>query len=566
VNNFTVVRKPTSLRNSPLSPDDPTFHVNHYKDRNLPLPPVEPFRRLVSSPDPLASSNNLQRSLSTAKLREDTMDSFQMQTPPPTRDSSTRREYNNAQQGPAHTPGDTFQGQVATPAGPAPLNIQTPQFQSSYQYPHLQFSPEMFQFPGAGPQTAPAAAHPRYPWEDSPPLGVFGHPGVMNAQQNQFSPNSFAQLGFNDWNNNAPSLPQENAFQQQRSAPMSQATQTTDFWTASGSTQPSTSFSQNSPFVSTTSGVNPNMIFSFSSPLQTINPSSVRPQYTQPLAEIGTRQPYEHQTKESFREKELAKKAQQPHSRTSTSSSLMSIQAAARPGLQRSNTDSGTRRLQNRAIDPQRSTQHLERVPRTASPLKRNSQASLSAIPEAVRPRPRTRLVVDANGHARTEVVPMDEPSMADNRKSFGLWDDDDDDSDEDVLVTSQRNSFAFPSESLKRRPSKHARVDSDSDRYDVSKRPVSSASVNSLASRLETTPFGKRLSGDINYKRFSSGSFGGSIVDNISPSRESSAPEENPTDAQGALKKVMEGRARRQGLRCFVHPPVLKLKNSLRA
>jgi hypothetical protein len=206
-------------------------------------------------------------------------------------------------------------------------------------------------------------------------------------------------------------------------------------------------------------------------------------------------------------------------------------------------------------MDSQRSHQSLETIPRRASPLKRMSQASLTAIPEAVRPRPRTRLVVDASGRARTEVIPAGEGSVADNRKSFGLWDGDDDDTDEDIAITSQRNSFAYLSDSLRRRPSKHARVDSDPDRFDASKRPVSSASVNNLASRLETTPIGKRSSSDVGYRRFSSGSFAGSLPgDNISPSREVTIKDDDSTDAQAALKKVMESRAKRQGLSYLYH------------
>jgi hypothetical protein len=516
------------------------------------LPPVEPFRRLSSSSDPSTSSNSLQRSMSTPRLSQEAMDSFQMQTPPPTRDSSTRRDFHSNQQNVSQTHGSVYQGQAATPVRQMMPNAQqTPQFQTPYQYPQLQFSPEMFQFPAGGPQSAPPGPHARYPWDDSPTVGPFGHSNIINPHQSPFGPSTLANPAFSEWAHHTSSLQQQGEFHQQVPMTTNQTDNSQDFWTTSGvDTQAAASFSQNGSFVSTTSGVNPSMLFSFTSPLQTIDPTSVRPQLAQRQT-VGPdgRQPYEHQTKESHREKELAKKARQPHSRTSTASSSMSFQATSRPGLQRSNTDSGFRRGQTRAMDSQRSIQPLESIPRRASPLKRISQASLTAIPETVRPRPRTRLVVDATGRARTEVVPADESSLDDSKKSFGLWDDDDDDTDEDIAITSQRNSFAYPSESLRRRPSKHARVDSDSDRFDISKRPVSSASINSLASRLETTPIGKRASGDIASRRFSASSFGTTLNgDNSSPSKDSTTTEAAPYDAQTALKRVMEDRAKRQG------------------
>ncbi|KAF2431342.1 hypothetical protein EJ08DRAFT_659943 [Tothia fuscella] len=551
---FTINQKSSNARCSPLNPRDPNFHVNHYKQPNLSLPPVEPFRRLSSSPDPLTCSNSLQRSLHSPRSLE-AMDSFQMQTPPPTRDSSTRRDFNNGSQHPQTTPVNTYHGELATPGQHGFPNTQTPQFQTPYQYPNLHLSPEMFPFPGGAPQSAPTTQHARYPWDDSPPIGTFGNPGLMDTRQNPFGPSSSVanpnNPGYASWAHNTSHLHPHNSFQQV-SMPLSQPNQDPDFWTSGGmNIQPSTSFSQDASFASTTSGVNPNMLFSFSSPLQTMDPSSVRPQPAQQIAEVESRQPYEHQTKEFQRERELAKKSRQLHSRTSTSSLNSSQPASSRPSLQRSNTDSGSRRAQNRSIDSAKSNQGLDGIQRRASPLKRNSQISLSAIPEAVRPRPRTRLVVDAFGRARTEVVPAMESSVPDISESLSRWDDDGESTtdEEEVGITSQRNSFAFSSDSLRRRPSKHARVDSDPDRFDVSKRPVSSASMNSLASRLETTPIGKRSSIDFNYnRRFSSGSFGGSLAsDGITPSKDNFSANEISTDAQAALKKVVEGRVRRQ-------------------
>lgn len=153
---------------------------------------------------------------------------------------------------------------------------------------------------------------------------------------------------------------------------------------------------------------------------------------------------------------------------------------------------------------------------------------------------------MDENGRARTETVDTLEEEALVPRKTFGFWGDDDDDSEDDAMLTSQRNSFAYSSDGLRRRSSKHARTDSAPDRFDPMKRPVSSASMASLTTRLEATPIGKRLSSTSNYRRASSGSFAGTLsAENIRALQESAMDEES-TDAQGALRKLMEGRRRK--------------------
>lgn len=245
--------------------------------------------------------------------------------------------------------------------------------------------------------------------------------------------------------------------------------------------------------------------------------------------------------KESNREKELAKKVKQTHSRNNTGSASISF---GRPGLQRSNTDSGLRRPVLAFGETQRGSQIIEQVERRSSPLKRHSQLSLTAIPEASRSRPKTRLVVDEDGRARTETIgAVDGP--IDDRHGFDIWDDS---SDEEIQVNSQRNSYGIHPEQMQKRSSKHARTGSDLDRFDPHKRPVSSASVSSLTARLETTPLGKRSSRELNFRRFSSGSFSGSLtVSNASPDKEIEMGDDG-TDAQAALKRIMDSRPRRQG------------------
>ncbi|KAF2396419.1 hypothetical protein EJ06DRAFT_524784 [Trichodelitschia bisporula] len=530
---FTVVRRPASIsKPAPLTPDDPKFHVNHFANtQTLPLPPVSPSRRLSSSPDPSKKKGPL----SAVKAEADSsMDSFQMQTPPPTRDSSSRRDFSQEQA--FSTPATAFHGPVSTPVQNGHTSAQSQAFQTPLQYPTLQFSPEVFNLQGQGPASAPPMQMPRLPWEESPQPN-FGA-GYVDASHNPFAQSSAMQ----NWQIHQAQLQAHESFQQQSAISLNQTSQATEYWT-SGITTEQTSFMQNESFISTT-GVNPNLIFSFSSPQHTVDPSSMRQSFTQTTVEAVNRQPYEHQTWESNRERELAKKARQQQNRSA--SVFMASQTLAKPALQRSNTDSGFRRIKSVSIDSRGHAQSSENIPRRPSPLKRNSQTSLTSIPESsIRPRPRTRLVIDETGRARTETV--DQGSEVEIPRSFATWNDDDE-SEEDPVITSQRNSFAFQPDPPRR--GKHARMDSDPNRFDVSKRPLSAASISSLSSRLGSAS--QRSSGDLgnsNFRRFSMSNFGGSLsaADSESPSKDSVTTDDDSGDAQAALRRVMEGRMKRQ-------------------
>lgn len=533
---FTIVRRPAKTANIPITPNDPKFHVNHYTNssNNLQLPPVEPARRLSSSPDPQTSSNNLQRTLA---VKADTapMDGYQMQTPPPTRDSSSRRQYVYGQPGVQSTPSTAYQPRpVSTPAQqPIVSNIQqTPTFQTPGQFTQLQFSPDLWGLPPSGPMTAPAVPQARFPWDGTPPLPQYQHPVNMNTPQQPFGPANPISPPVPSWpsNNVSPvELPSSTFVPSQTRA---NTFEEGDFWRTAQPVNPqATTFSSDGIFTSPTTGVNPNLLFSFSSP-PNANPAGDNRE-TQPDVDFSNRQPYEHQMRESNREKELARKAKQQHNRSSTMSS--SLTATARPGLHRSNTDSGFRRTKNRSLESRTGVQSLDAA-RKPSPLKRLSQASLSSIPESMRPLPRTRLVIDESGRARTETEPVD---VSEPRS---LWDDADSDDEDELAVPSQRNSFANLTESS--RSSKHARNDSGDQSFSASKRPLSSASLASLTSRLESTPLGKknpRDSIDSNYRRFSMGSFASS--QSQSQANDDVFVEEESSDARAAVMKLIQER-----------------------
>lgn len=364
----------------------------------------------------------------------------------------------------------------------------------------------------------------------------------MDVQQNLFGTVNSISPPVPSWPSNDPSP----VVDPNTTIPVERTAQ--DFWfTETVNPQHTMSFSSDPLFSSPTAVVNPSLLFGFSSPQQAPEVSPSHLQVQQLDMDTMGRQPYEHQTRESNWEKELAKKSKQQNRATTIPSSFS---ASARPALHRSNTDSGFRKAQNRSAESRSITQAVENATRKPSPLKRLSQASLTSIPEAIRPRPRTRLVIDESGRARTETDPID---VDPPNEPKSLWDDDDDSDSDELAVPSQRNSFAYPSDSV--RSAKHARNDSGDQSFNASKRPLSSASLTSITSRLEATPLGKksaRDSMDGNYRRFSMGSFVGSQTGEGSNDGEA-LNEETSSDAQSALKSMVEQRARKKG----IIPPV---------
>lgn len=295
----------------------------------------------------------------------------------------------------------------------------------------------------------------------------------------------------------------------------------------------------------TTAGIDPNMLVSFASSSSTIHPQQTQISHVQ-----GDRQPYEQQIQESLRDQEAARKSRQQHSRTSTSSSTASSNFTSKPGLHRSNTDSGFRRRPLSSADSHLAAQSLDQqIMRKASPLKRlsqQSQASLSAIPEGTRAKPRTRLVIDENGTARTETVSGDQ---VDSRRRSGMWAevDSDSESEPDELVQSRRSSFIFSADPVRR--SKHARIDSTAETGKIAR--------SSSSSSLGNVPFGVRRSASSSSRRgnlktdprrFSAASFGAGSYTSEGAERTWDMEGVEEGDAQLALKRVIEEKVRRQG------------------
>ncbi|KAH6644587.1 hypothetical protein C7974DRAFT_23746 [Boeremia exigua] len=533
------------------TPEDPEFHVNYLAPANLPLPPVEPQRRLSSSPDPnslkrIGLNREGQRPLSGPVK----MDFSQMQTPPPTRDATSRRNLQQSVGNQSGTPATVIR---RTSLQPVPTSDGM--FNQTFGYADgVPFSPSMMPFANAEPMSAPPMPQQRLFWD----MTDNSHMDVdMSGALDPFGPTPNKLQGNLSWQTfHTPVAEQMQAqFQSQNS--LSSAEPMASF---GASTVGESRSSQPASFVSTTTGVDPSMLFSFTSPDDVTASFGNLPQ---PAAFNPDRQPYETQMLDSKREKEKAKKSRSLHSRSNTNSSSGSVEEN-RPSLQRSNTDSGFQRARPTMSERRSSadTSAAHHIPRRSSPLKRANSGALKVIPEVMR-RPRTRLIIDETGRARTETVPADEDeatpretrrtSQTSMRHQYpALWEEGDTESDSDdpQPILSRNTSFSIPQP--QRRVSKHARTESSElakpNTFKMA-RPVSRTT-----SRASSGAFDKASFDSVRTTRPSSQNASRriSMVDAPTASTFNSQAishdvlPDSPGDALGALKKVVGSRQAR--------------------
>jgi hypothetical protein len=543
----TPIERPSSAYSQPVrTPEDPEFHVNHFAPQNLPLPPVDVSRRLASSPD-LSQLKNVGAAVPSQEplgpSRPVSMDFSQMQTPPPTRDDSSRPRLQQSASNGVATPATVIHRTPSQMPPSEALFDQTP-----FGFGSLQYTPNMMQFPGHSHMSAPPMPQSRLFWDPANdgmhmdldlPMGVDAFaPTPQRMDQNM------------NWQGMHPAanIMQTPGFQsfQASPGPMSFA----------NCHMEQSQISRQGSFASMTTGVDPNMLFSFSHPDMTASFGAM-PQLSS--IDLSSRLPYETQLRDAQAEREMAKKARSQHSRSNTDSSSGSVDDV-RPVLHRSNTDGGVRTsrappMESWSVIPS----NASNIPRRPSPLKRQSGGSLKSIPEIRRPR--TRLIIDETGRARTETVPavdedktpkaLRQSSQQDLRRQYpGLYDVDDSGSEEDEpgVVISRKTSFTVPQP--ERRAPKYARVDSDSHERNNSFKMTRSASRPPIGSfdkpSLEKQRLVGRSASDNSTRRVGTMDLAPPIK-NARESEDHQMPD-SPGDALGALKKVVGARQQRIG------------------
>ncbi|KAH8728239.1 hypothetical protein GQ44DRAFT_737909 [Phaeosphaeriaceae sp. PMI808] len=549
-------RPSSSYSLKPRTPEDPDFHVNHFAQTNLPLPPVEVSRRLSSSPGPSSGTRAgvAPPGSQPGRPRPVTMDFSQIQTPPPTRDATSRRRLQQSGGHEFGTPATVIQRTPNHMPNADGLFNQTP-----YGFVDVQFSPSMMPFSNTGPMSVPPMPQSRLFWDqpsdasqmdvDLPlgmdPFGPTPHKVEQNFDWQAFStPATHHQM-------------QMQAFQPLHgmSSPVPVASFATNMAEAS--------YSQPTSFVSTSASVDPSMLFSFTG--QDMNTSFGNMPQHHINQNMADRQPYETQARDAQQEKEIAKKAKSQHSRSNTNSSSGSVENL-KPGLQRSNTDSGFRKGRPSSMESRVSLPAAgSTIPRRSSPLKRQSggslagshTGSLTSIPEIRRPR--TRLIIDETGRARTETVPVEgdeetprvvrQTSQKDIRRQYpGLWDENDTESEDEEPppIISRNASFNMPQPH--RRSSKHARADSGgmekSNSYKIP-RPTSRSPSGAYDKAAFETIRPVRKVVDSAHRRFSMMDFPTSFSAAQDHHDDHTMPD-SPGNALGALKKVVAGRQQR--------------------
>ncbi|KAL5113706.1 hypothetical protein ACEQ8H_008411 [Pleosporales sp. CAS-2024a] len=547
-------RPSSSYSLKPRTPEDPDFHVNHFLPTNLPLPPVDVSRRLSSSPDPslLPGAGARSEAAQLARPRRVTMDFSHMHTPPPTRDANSPTTVQQRRGTEFATPATVIHSTPNQMPTADALFDQTP-----FGFANMPFSPSMMPFSNTAPMSAPPMPQSRLFWDqpsDGPhmdinmglgldPFGVTPHKVQQNFEWQTFS--TPARLQINSQTFEAPP-----DLSSPVAASAAAAAAAASF---GGSTVTGHSFSQSQSFAPTSSAVDPNMLFSFSGPDMTASFGQM-PQLT--MYDALSRQPYETQARDMLKEKETAKKTRSLHSRSNTNTSSSSAENA-RPGLQRSNTDGGFRKskvpstIEHRTLNPSAGAS----IPRHSSPR----GGALGSIPEIRRPR--TRLIIDENGRARTETFTdhgetpkaVQRASQNHVRRQYpGLWDEENTDSEDDVeppAVTSRNASFNIPQpqpqqqQQQQRRTSKHARSDSGALALERS----GSFKMPRPAPRQASGAFDKASFSTVRTLRTvkNARDIFPSSLDGLKES-EDQQPPDSPGDALGALKKVVAGRQQR--------------------
>ncbi|CAA9960863.1 PHD multi-domain protein [Pyrenophora teres f. maculata] len=529
----TSIHRSLSAYSQPVrTPEDPDFHVNHFAPQNLPLPPVDASRRLSSSPDP----NKLTRlgrnpPLSSSQTsRPVAMDFSHMQTPPPTRDTSSRRGPPQAAANGVGTPATVIhRTPVQAPSSEAFFD-QTP-----FGFGNLQYTSDMMQFPGLDPMSAPLMPQSRLFWDQSNdgvqmdldvPLGVDPFASTPHRMGQNMNWQAFNHQGTNPM--------QTPAFQSFQASPGH-----TLF--SNPHAEQAHNMRHNS-FVATSTSVDPSMLLSTYDPDMTTSPETLQPQSS---ISIGSRQPYETQLRDAQAEREQVRRARSQHSRSNTNSSSGSTENL-KPGLQRSNTDAMVKSrpltTENRIAIPA----NFSTIPRRSSPLKRQSGGSMKAIPEMRKPR--TRLIIDETGRARTETVSAEDDdetprairraSQQDPRRQYpDLYEQEDSGAEEDEPppVLSRNASFTVPQP--ERRAPKHARTDSGgfegSASFKVARPAPRPSSAFDVASFQSARPI-----------RASAAEYASQRSASADHSRDCEV--QSPGDALGALKKLVGERQQR--------------------
>ncbi|RYP73168.1 hypothetical protein DL771_003804 [Monosporascus sp. 5C6A] len=472
-------------------------HVNHLSPNpNLPLPPVDPSRRLLSSSGPLATGSCLiegrrpsfQQGSAKKTCREAVQDAPTQTATPPSSGSGRSRERKIAPRLPTETmQDDQVFGQEYV--------VDAAQQQNMANF--VTAPADMFAYPISGPATAPAFTDSRSFWDadmgsmdlDFSPTGadVFqtsNHPPMNSldwGKQNQMFQETAAVPQQNQ-ENRAPPTRKERALAPKPLVNIDTSTPDMAMFSASFPTPVEDAFAM----MNQGNGVDPGLLFTGPPP------SSVDAAMFDPMAQPSlmqsfsqadlVRSPMKQPVKGELR-RSASTKDTMASRKVDRASASSPVKSSGRPGLSRSFSENRGKKPPGRAStlptlapaikpaaqpqNPPRPAAQSARSNGRTSPIKNQHHrlSTLSSIPEATAPRLRTsvKFTIDSRGRARAETTTVIEEGEEEdavrtiirNRKKSRSrsrskhWDSSEDDQsstdDEPIIIPSRNASFALP-------------------------------------------------------------------------------------------------------------------------
>ncbi|KAK8055905.1 hypothetical protein PG993_001132 [Apiospora rasikravindrae] len=486
----------------PLSADDLAVeiasHVNHFSPNpSLPLPPVDPARRLQSSPGPLAighgridneqSSDSQEPSYKKVRLGGALQETqAQTATPPPSRRKGARKLAPKLQTDKMQND----QGYGYDFVAGTPHHSNMPNFATT--------PTDMFGYPLSASATTPLYADSRLFWEADPSMSGmdldFSASGADMFQTSLHRPMNSDDWGrANEMFQDSGIAPPQNQTQNQTNGqpqkkeralapkPAAQSHNTNDHDT----NMLGTSFTgtADDPFgiVGHNGGVDPGLLFS-GPPPSSIDPAAFDPMSQIPLLQPPMQpqplqSPTELQPRANIRRSASTKEASAAGKRAIRPAG----KSGARPGLSRSFSENRGKKPAGKTAAlpvlapairpvPQKEAGPESRSSRSngrASPLKSNHRlSSLCSIPESPVPKTRTsvKFTIDSRGRARAETTLIvdgnddDEEDITPKairkhhhptRIGSNNWasseDSDSSTDDEPIIIPSRNTSFALP-------------------------------------------------------------------------------------------------------------------------
>ncbi|CAD6575034.1 MAG: hypothetical protein ASARMPREDX12_007070 [Alectoria sarmentosa] len=548
-------------------------HVHHLSPNpSLPLPPVEPSRQLTSSPNPSSTSEAKRRRLNTNESSVTPLKtSFDhsagtamnsagsMQTPPPTSTSASRRKAQQTQVAKLVKESAEKGRRMSFPnfgKGEGAHGSTSQVEESPQQFPALQFSPEGpegFGFQMSGPATAPVYPQHKLFWDpehggdtmnlDFPMDDTFTtfEMGVQKVLDPFVSPQDHT---------NGIQFPTSPGFNLISTRNDSLTTYTSSSYAESPShtvTLARGKFAGNA--------VNPSLLFS--SPGRAADVAAM-PVVSQAIQDDLLR-PYAHQMRDAQMELDMQLARKPKRKRVPETDDSPAVKAAlvtlredqtGRSGVERDHIDEI---LEAKAIARSRSRNLYGHAKERHEAGSRSfqKQRSLSRLRDSQRKRSSVTLTIDASGRAKTVVA--DDTKHA--SRSGILVDNESEDSESDSssssaeMVTSQPQSFAFPSQRQKQ--PKLGRFFND---------PKSHSQRSSYTSTLESAsnaqaPSTRRTSSNLQTQHSSHAYSGAGRIEIESEAETIIDTDDDRGDAQSELKKVLQSRSQKKVSKQAVRP-----------